>query len=314
MFDARPVLIAGSASAHLMPAIERASAEHCAACTIERFPDSEVSVRLDEPVRGRDVILLAGTAPPVNDHLIELLALADACRRSDAARIVAVLPYFGYARSDRRDGRRTPIMASLVATLIERAGIDHVVTVDVHTPALEGFFQISVDNLSAVPRLANAVRASMSDASVVVAPDLGATRLATRYATELGVPAAICHKRRIGGAEVSIARVTGEVRGRRCVIVDDMISTGATIVESIRALRDAGAEPQPIVVATHAVLVPGALDRLADAGIRELIVTDTIEPRDISAARLVPAVVSVAPLLATAIGHLFEGGSLRELA
>jgi ribose-phosphate pyrophosphokinase len=276
-----------------------------------------VSVRLDDPVRGQEVILLAATAPPVNDHLVELLALADACRRADATRIVALIPYFGYARSDRRDGRRTPIMASLVAELAERAGIDHVVTVDVHTPAVEGFFRIPVDNLTAVPALAAALAQRSANAAgnaVIVAPDLGAVRLANRYATKLDLPVAVCHKRRLGGAEVSVARITGDVAGRRCIIIDDMISTGGTIVEAVRALNEAGALPEHIVAATHAVLVPGALDKIADAGVRALFVTDSIELPVSKAARLMPTVVSVAPLITTAIRRLLDGGSLRELA
>lgn len=271
---------------------------------------------LDEPVRGEAVILLAATAPPVNDHLVELLALADACRRADAGRIVAIVPYFGYARSDRRDGRRTPIMAGLVAELAERAGIDHVVTVDVHAPAIEGFFRIPVDNLTAVPILAAAVserRGPSSAPPVIVAPDLGGVRLANRYAMQLDLPVAVCHKRRLSGTEVSVGRITGEVAGRRCIIVDDMISTGGTIAESVRALEEAGAEPEHVVAATHAVLVPGALEKLADAGVRELFVTDSIESCDDSAS-IVPTIVSIAPLLATAIRRLIDGGSLRELA
>ena len=307
-------LLAGSASAHLARAVEPHLERRFAACTAERFPDGEVSVRLDEAVRGTDVVLLAATAPPVNDHLVELLALADACRRADAARIVALMPYFGYARSDRRDGRRTPIMASLAAELIARAGVGHVITVDVHTPALEGFFRIPVDNLTALNLIAAAIHSRLPEDAVIVAPDIGAVRLANRFATKLDLPVAICHKRRLGGAEVSISRVTGDVKGRRCIIVDDMISTGATIVESVRALERAGAAPGAMVAATHAVLVAGALDRMADAGVQELLVTDSIEPRSDSPARLLPEVVSIAPLLATAIRHLLQGGSLRELA
>ncbi len=311
-------LLAGSASRSLAGAVERILGCQFSPATIERFPDGEVSVRLDEPVRGHEVILLAATAPPVNDHLVELLALADACRRADAARIVALIPYFGYARSDRRDGRRTPIMASLVAELAEQAGIDHVVTVDVHTPAVEGFFHIPVDNLTAVPALATALAERTTHASaantVIVAPDLGAVRLANRYATKLDLPVAVCHKRRLGGTEVSIARITGDVAGRRCIIIDDMISTGGTIVESVRALNEAGALTEHIVAATHAVLVPGALEKIGDAGVRELFFTDSIEPRDNSVTRPKPTIVSIAPLLATAIRRLLDGGSLRELA
>lgn len=310
-------LVAAPASHHLAAAIEHDLGRRFAAAAIERFPDGEVVVRLDEPVRGEEVILLAATAPPVNDHLIELLALADACRRADAKRIVAFVPYFGYARSDRRDGRRTPIMASLVAELAERAGIDHVVTVDLHAPAIEGFFRIPVDNLTAVPVLASAVAERSRDRtapSVVVAPDLGAVRLANAYATRLDLPVAVCHKRRLNGAEVSVNRITGDVAGRRCIVVDDMVTTGGTIAESVRALNEAGAVNDHLIAATHAVLIPGALEKLVRVGVRELLVTDTVRPRDHSTGGLVPTIVSIAPLLATAIRRLLDGGSLRELA
>jgi ribose-phosphate pyrophosphokinase len=311
---ANATLIAGSASRRLASSVERDLDFRFAGCTIERFPDDEVSIRLDDPVRGRDVILLAATSPPVNDHLVELLAIADACRRADASRIVALLPYFGYARSDRRDGRRTPIMASLVAELMERSGIDHVVTTDIHTPALEGFFHIPVDNLTAVPMLAAWIRARVSRDAVIVAPDIGALRLANRYASELDLPVAVCHKRRLGGAEVSVGRITGDVASRHCVIVDDMISTGGTIAESARALKDAGARPEPFVAATHAVFAPGALDRIAAAGVRAMVVTDSIDPRDTASGSFRPDVISTAPLFATAIRRLLDGGSIRELA
>jgi ribose-phosphate pyrophosphokinase len=271
-------------------------------------------VRLDEPVRGHEVFLLAAPSPPVNDHLVELLAIADACRRADAARVVALIPYFGYARSDRRDGRRTPIMTRLVAELTERAGIDHVITIDVHTPALEGFFRVPVDNLTAVPVLAAALQRRPPLDAVIVAPDVGALRLANRYATILDLPVAVCHKQRLGGAEVRIARVTGDVAERQCIIVDDMISTGATIVEAMRALADAGARPHPTVAVTHAVFSPGALEKLASARVGELFVTDTIAPRAEPDVRLVPHVVSIAPLVSTAVHRLVEGGSLRELS
>jgi ribose-phosphate pyrophosphokinase len=310
-------LIAGSASQHLAAAIEHDLGRRFAAATIERFPDGEVSVCLNEPVRGEEVILLAATAPPVNDHLVELFALADACRRADAARIVAIVPYFGYARSDRRDGRRTPIMASLVAELAERAGIDQVVTLDIHAPAIEGFFRIPVDNVTAIPMLATAIAhrtAGLASPSVIVAPDLGALRLANRYATALDLPVAVCHKRRLSGADVSVNRITGDVAGRRCIIIDDMISTGATIVESVRALNDAGAMKECLVAATHAVLASGSLDKMAAAGVRDLLVTDSIESRADASGPLVPTIVSIAPLLATIIRRLLDGGSLRELA
>lgn len=309
------VVLAGSANPPLAQGVERALAIQLAACTTERFPDGEVMVRIDESVRGLEVVLLQPTSPPVNDHLIELLAMADACRRAAAARIVAVIPYFGYARSDRRDGRRMPIMGSLLADLMERAGINHVITLDLHTPAVEGFFRVPVDNLTAVPVLADALRPRVPANAVIVSPDVGATRLANRYATLLGLPVAICHKHRASGTEVSVTRIIGDVSGRPCVIVDDMITTGGTVAECLRALRQAGATANAIVVATHAVLVPGAPSKLAAAGVQELIVTDSIAlgpAADLSTLRT--AVVSVAPLIATAIRRLLAGGSLRELA
>lgn len=308
------VLLVGSASRHLAAAVETDTGLRRATCVAERFPDGEVSVRLDDPVRDCEVFLLEATSPPVNDHLVELLAIVDACRRADAARVVALVPYFGYARSDRRNGRRTPIMTRLVADLAERAGVDQVVTIDVHTPALEGFFHVPVDNVTAVPLLAAALQRQPPLDAVIVAPDLGAVRLANRYATLLDLPVAVCHKQRLGGTEVRVARVTGDVARRSCIIVDDMISTGATIVESLRALGEAGAVEHPIVAATHAVFAPGGLERLEQAGIGELLVTDSIAPAAEPPARLVPHVVSVAPLLSAAIRRLLDGGSLRELA
>jgi len=307
-------LLAGSANPSLAKHVESALAIRLAACTTERFPDGEVSVRIDESVRGLEVVLLQATSPPVNDHLIELLAMADACRRAAAARIVAVIPYFGYARSDRRDGRRTPIMGSLLADLMERAGIDHVITLDLHTPAVEGFFRIAVDNLTAVPALADTLRARVPPAAVIVSPDVGASHLADRYATILGLPVAICYKHRTGGDHVSISRMTGDVAGRSCVVIDDMITTGGTIVECVRVLRAANALPDITVAATHAVLVPGALRRIAAAGVRTLIVSDSVWVTADPVKELCPIVVSVAPLIATAIRRLLDGGSLRELA
>jgi ribose-phosphate pyrophosphokinase len=307
------VLFAGSACRELARHVESALGQQFGACTAERFPDGEVFVRLDEPVRGREVILLQATCAPVNDHLVELLALADACRRAAATRIVAILPYFGYARSDRRDGRRTPITASLVAALMQTAGIDHVIALDVHTPAIEGFFRVPVDNLSAVPLLADALRHQLTRDTVVVSPDLGAVRLANRFALLLDLPTAVCHKQRTSATEVTVTRITGDVKGRPCVIIDDMIATGFTIHESVRALRNAGAQPDITAAATHAVFVPGALEKMAEAGVRRLMVTDSI-PLAASSAPLRPEILSVAPLLTSAIHRVLEGGSLRELA
>ena len=308
-------VFAGTASRALAQAIERELGFGLGACVVDRFADGEVSVRLDEAVRAKDVVLVQATSPPVNDHLVELLALADACRRAAAARIAAVIPYFGYARSDRRDGQRAPIVASLVARLMEHAGIGQIVTVDVHTPALEGFFTVPADNLTASGQLASALRAHVPPGAVIVAPDFGAMRLANRYATHLDLSVAVCHKRRGRTGEVSVNRITGDVAGRACVIIDDMITTGATIAESARALRDAGALADITVAATHPVLTRGALERIAAAGVRRVFVTDTIPTAAGAVAGLDVRVVSVAPLLAEAIRRLAEGqpASLQDL-
>lgn len=304
------MILAGSASRRLAQTVAAELGEPLGAATVERFPDGELSVRIEEPVRGRDVFVVQATAPPVNDHLVELLAFADACRRAAAARITAVVPYFGYARADRRMGRREPVMAGLAATLIETAGVHHVVTIDAHSPQLEGFFRVPVDDLTAVPALADALRARIPEDAVAVAPDLGAVERTTRFAARFRLPVAILHKRRVSGAEVEVAHVFGDVRGRPCVVVDDMISTGGTIAEGVRALLGAGARPEFIVVATHGLLTGRARERLATPAIRELVLTDTVAiDRDAwPAARI----ASVAPLLAATIRRLAAGGSPAE--
>src|SRR5918999_135901 len=175
------VIFAGTANAELAAGVARELGVQLGACSVERFPDGEMSVRLDEPVRGREVFVVQPTQPPVNDHLVELLAFADGCRRASAARITAIVPYFGYARSDKRNSRRVPVMASMVADLMQSVGIGHVVTVDVHTPQLEGFFRIPVDSLTAVPTLVHALRDRLPEDTVVVSPDAGCVSMATEY-------------------------------------------------------------------------------------------------------------------------------------
>lgn len=305
-------LLAGSANRPLAEAVARDLGVAPAGSTVERFPDGELSVRIDESVRGREVFVVQPTAPPVNDHLVELLAFADACRRAAAARIVAVVPYFGYARADRRRGRRVPVAARMAADLMEAAGVDHVVTLDVHTPQVEGFFRIPVDNLSAIPLLCDAVRGRVAPDAVVVSPDLGAVGRAAQVAARLGLTTAVVHKRRLDGARVEAVQLIGEVRGRECLIVDDMVSTGATVAECIRVLTDGGALPGFVVAATHGVFSEGAAGRLADAGAREVVVTDTVAPAEGGPPPGV-RVVSVAPLLATALDRLARDGSLQDL-
>lgn len=296
------LLFAGPANPDLALAVASGLETSCAPCEFARFPDGEVSVSLGRPVAGRDVLLLQPTAPPVNDHLMELLAFADACRRGSAASVTVIAPYFGYARSDRRQGKPVPVTASMVAQLIEAVGVQHIITVDVHSPQIEGFFRIPADDLTAVPALSDALAEHIPPRSVVVAPDLGAVRLATAYGQRLGLPVAVVHKLRQSATSVTSTGITGEVQGRSCIIVDDMITTGGTIAGAVAALREAGASGTMTVAATHGVLTDAAWSRLARAGIQALFLTDSIAVR----VRELPVtrIVTIAPMLATALARL----------
>jgi ribose-phosphate pyrophosphokinase len=304
------VIFAGSGNPELARAVSERVGMPLGECSVERFPDGETSVRLLESVRGNDVYLLQPTCPPVNDNVMELFAFADACRRAAAGRIHAVLPYYGYGRSDKRHGRREPITASMVALLMNAAGIDHVLTVDLHTAQIEGFFPGPFDTLTAVPTLCAALRGQLPANTVVVSPDAGRVKLATEYASRLNLPLAVLHKRREGGSETRVTHLVGEVEGCTCLIIDDMISTGGTLVESVQALGEAGAAGFQ-VAATHGLLLGNALQRLADAGVQRVCITDTIAQQGDEAGVL--RVVSVAGLLSDALRRLAADESLEEL-
>ena len=308
-------LLAGTAHPALAAAVARALGRPLGACRVQRFPDGEISVEVDESVRGHDVFILQPTAPPVNDNLVELLIFADACRRASAERVTAIVPYFGYARADRRHGHRRAVSASLVALLIQSAGFDRVITVDLHTPQIEGFFHVPVDGLTAVPVLADAVRDRVSAVggagAVAVSPDAGRVPMATEYAHRLGLPLVVLHKRRANGTETAVSHLVGDVRDRTCVIIDDMIATGGTLAESIRVLTEAGARHESIVVSTHGLLLDDAYQRLVAAGVRELFVTDSVPT--LAAERPAITIVSIAPLLAAAIRHQLADGSMSDL-
>jgi len=304
------LVFSGTANPGLAAAVTALLGVRPGSCAIAQFPDGETAVRLDEPVRGREVFLVQPTSPPVNDHLMELLTFADACRRSAAARITAVVPYFGYARADKRHGRRQPITASLVAQLMQAAGVDHVVTLDLHAAQIEGFFHIPVDSLTAVPTLCHALGDRMPSGAVVVSPDTGRVSMATEFARRLGCSVAILHKRRTSGTETEMTRLVGDVRGRSCLIIDDMISTGGTIVRAVEALLAAGALPEITVAATHGLFVGEARAKLSHKAISEVFVTDSV-----AVDRSWPTlrVVSIAPLVAAAIRQVLAGGSLGDL-
>lgn len=298
------VIFAGTANRALADGVARELGVGLGACTVERFPDGEVSVRLDESVRGREVFVVQPISPPVNDHLLELLSFADACRRASAARFVAVAPYLGYSRADKRQGGRTAVAASMVAEMFEAVGVGHVVTVDVHSPQVEGFFRIPFDNLSAVRLLADAVRGRLPDDVVVVSPDAGRVKAATEFAAALGADVAVLQKRRMSGTETEVTNIVGDVRGRACLIMDDMISTGGTIAKSAEALEGAGARPHFVVAATHGLLVGEARRNLARESIKEVLVTDTVPAGPGGCDRL--SVVSAAPLVGRAVRKVVE--------
>jgi len=293
-------IVPGSAHAALAAEIGQSVGAPVVPVQVDRFPDGELSVRLLEAVRSRTAVIVQPTGPPVDTHLIELLALADACRRAAADRVIAVVPYLGYARGDRRHGRREPIMASLAARLIEAAGVTHLVAVDLHAAQIEGFFHIPVDDLSPFAALVEAVRPELPPDVVVVSPDLGRLALATRVADELHTDAAVVHKRRVSGTESRPLQVIGDVRDRACLVVDDMVTTGGTIAGCVDALLRSGALPEILVAATHGLFVAGADARLRLPAIRRIWITDTLPQRKDTAR----TVVSIAPLIANAVRRL----------
>ena len=238
------VLFAGTANPALAGAIADELGVGWGFAQSTRFPDGETAVRIGESVRGREVFLVQPTAPPVNDNLMELLAFADACRRSGRRTDHRRRTVFRLCRADKRHGRRQPITASLVARLMQTAGVDHFVTLDLHADQIEGFFHVPVDNLTAVPTLCQALRGRLPEGVVVVSPDTGRVSMATDYAHRLGSPVAVLHKKRTSGTETDVTHVVGDVRGRPCLIIDDMISTGGTIARAVEALLAAGALPR----------------------------------------------------------------------
>jgi len=280
---------------------------------VARFPDGETKVRILEDVRGRDVFVIQPTCPPQNENLMELLIMIDALRRASADRVTAVIPYYGYARQDRKHEGRVPITAKLVANLITTAGANRVLTMDLHATQIQGFFDIPLDHLYGTPVLAAHIRGRMTTDVVAVAPDPGSIKLANAFAKRLGAGLALVEKRRISDSEVVAGNVVGDIEGKNVVIVDDMISTGGSMAEAIKMAKKFGAN-KVIAAATHAVFLDGTIERLAAASPDELVVTDTIPLRgDPARAGLTFEVLTVAPLLGEAIKRIHFNESVSSL-
>jgi ribose-phosphate pyrophosphokinase len=283
--------------------------------TSSEFPDGEIFVKLDEDVRGRDCFVVQPTCQPVNDSLIELLVYIDCLRRASAKRITAVIPYFGYARQDRKDEGRVPITAKMVANLVTAAGADRVLCMDLHAAQIQGFFDIPVDHLSAAPVFVEHFLASREALQeiVVVSPDVGNVKVANMYATVLGCDLAIVDKRRQSGTEVTVKNLIGDVDGRTVLMFDDMISTAGTVCEAARLVKEHGAT-DVVVSATHPVLVGMAMERIADSPISRVNVCDTIPAGDrYGAIQDKITVLSVAKLLGEAVHRIHHDQSVSAM-
>jgi ribose-phosphate pyrophosphokinase len=306
-------LLAGNSNRPLAGAIAAFLGVPLTDATVQRFADMEVFVEIHENVRGEDVFLLQSTSYPANDNLMELLVCIDALKRASARRITAVMPYFGYARQDRKPGPRTPISAKLVANLITVAGADRVLTLDLHAGQIQGFFDIPVDNLYGSPLMAADLLARYApDELIVVSPDVGGVGRARGIAKRLDAALAIVDKRRERAGVSEVMNVIGEVRGRRCVLVDDIADSGGTLCNAAQALLDAGAT-SVVAYVTHGVLSAGAVARIAASRLEALVITDSI--RATEAVRVCEKIreLSVAPLIGEAIRRISDEASVSSL-
>ncbi|WP_072397601.1 ribose-phosphate pyrophosphokinase [Hyphomicrobium sp. CS1GBMeth3] len=306
-------IVAGNSNRPLAEAIAKYQKIPLAKSQVKRFADMEVFVEIQENVRGQDAFVIQSTSFPANDNLMELLILIDALKRSSARRITAVIPYYGYARQDRKPGPRTPISAKLVANLIERAGANRVLTVDLHAGQIQGFFDIPTDNLFAAPVMVRDIEERYGTENlVVVSPDVGGVVRARALAKRIDVPIAICDKRRERPGESEVMNVIGDVDGKRCVLIDDIVDSGGTIVNAADALLEKGAT-EVMCYVTHGVLSGGAVSRIQNSRLKHLVITDSILPTAaVQAARNI-RVISIAPLLGEAILRTSREESVSSL-
>jgi ribose-phosphate pyrophosphokinase len=305
-------LLSGNANRSLSQAIAAHLDAPLTKAQVKRFADNEVFAMIEENVRGEDVFILQSTSYPANDNLMELLILTDALVRASAKRITAVVPYFGYARQDRKTDGRTPISAKLVANLITRAGADRVLTMDLHAGQIQGFFDIPTDNLVATPVLAQDIRETYGrdDSLMIISPDVGG--VVRSLAKRLDADLAIVDKRRPRAGESEVMNIIGDVQGRRCILFDDIVDSGGTLVNAARALIEHGATEVSAYI-SHGVLSGPAVQRITDGPLKELVITDSIEqPHEVQTCAKIRS-VSVAPLIGEAIRRIANEESVSKL-
>ncbi|MGI6246221.1 MAG: ribose-phosphate pyrophosphokinase [Pseudochelatococcus sp.] len=306
-------LVAGNSNRPLAEAIAKYLEVPLATCLVRRFADMEIFVEIQENVRGEDAFIIQSTSFPANDHLMELLIMTDALRRSSARRITAVIPYFGYARQDRRSAGRTPISAKLVANLITRAGADRVLTVDLHAGQIQGFFDIPTDNLFAAPVMVRDIleRLDLSN-TMVVSPDVGGVVRARALAKRIDAPLAIVDKRRERPGESEVMNIIGHVEGKSCILVDDIIDSGGTLCNAADALLAKGAK-EVYAYCTHGVLSGGAVARIASSRLKELVITDSILATEAVKVAHNIRTITISTLLGEAIGRTASESSVSSL-
>ena len=306
-------ILSGNSNAPLAEAIATYLGQPLTKCHVRRFADMEVFVEILENVRGRDTFIVQSTSYPTNDNLMELLIMTDALRRASAHRITAVIPYFGYARQDRKAGPRTPISAKLVANLIAHAGADRVLTVDLHAGQIQGFFDIPTDNLFAAPVMVRDILERHKPGNLmVVSPDVGGVVRARALAKRIDAPLAIVDKRRERAGESEVMNIIGDVQGRNCILVDDIVDSGGTLCNAAEALLAQGAE-QVSAYISHGVLSGGAVARIASSKLKELVLTDTIQPTSSVRVAQNIRVISIAPLIGEAIARIANETSVSSL-